>query len=136
MTVDPPCFFPSFTPKGLGVRVSYRPRLFRIDFSNVHPMFIQADGTLNLSQAPILIPNTVHFCSPLNVCTMRRRREIGIGGTLTGSALPHHRAYGSVHGGSVVECHLNRCVGVLGHQSIGSVERCPAPVICLCASSP
>jgi len=26
--------------------------------------------------------------------------EIGIGGGLTAAALPHHRAYGSVHGGS------------------------------------
>jgi hypothetical protein len=27
--------------------------------------------------------------------------EIGIGGSLTTPPLPHHRAYGSVHGGSV-----------------------------------
>jgi len=31
----------------------------------------------------------------------RLRAEIGIGGSLTASPLPHHRAYGSVHGGSV-----------------------------------
>jgi hypothetical protein len=30
----------------------------------------------------------------------RLRREIGIGAAVTRRPLPHHRAYGSVHGGS------------------------------------
>ena len=37
-------------------------------------------------------------------CLSRRRppgRLIGIGGSLAAPPLPHHRAYGSVHGGSV-----------------------------------
>jgi hypothetical protein len=31
---------------------------------------------------------------------LKSLREIGIGEGLTAFALPHHRAYGSVHGGS------------------------------------
>ena len=31
----------------------------------------------------------------------RRRSKIGIGGSLAAPPLPHHRAYGSVHGGSI-----------------------------------
>ena len=33
-------------------------------------------------------------------CHPRGRSAIGIGGSLTAPPLPHHRAYGSVHGGS------------------------------------
>jgi hypothetical protein len=41
---------------------------------------------------------------------------IGIGGSLSAPPLPHHRAYGSVHGGSI-ELSLHR------HEDSGETKR-------------
>src|SRR5438445_11663779 len=40
-----------------------------------------------------------------------RSKAIGIGGSFAAPPLPHHRAYGSVHGGSVAASCDGRCQG-------------------------
>ena len=48
------------------------------------------------------------------------RRRIGIGEGLTAFALPHHRAYGSVHGGS---CSLAQCLRLIQESQVAPFDR-------------
>ncbi len=58
-------------------------------------------GSLSGARGYTNRPTLSRDCSALLRSPVRPAHKIGIGGSLAAPPLPHHRAYGSVHGGSV-----------------------------------